>query len=167
MGMGYIVQNVLGRLEGELSRQSIANGAIESFVNGDSVDIEFGRVVCFDSSNEGKVKLPAASTDVVAGLTVRNVVQADSDGDVKHFVDTPGPVLKEGYMFVKCVHGTPAPGGTVYFRYAEEDTPDPDRPIGSIETEAISTKVIALPNAIFNGKMDGDKLVEIRINLAA
>ena len=76
-----------------------------------------------------------------------------------------GAVIRLGFVMCKCVNGTPVDGAPVYFRYALGATGSATRYVGSIEAAAIANEVIELPGASFNGTVDENNLVEVRINL--
>lgn len=74
-----------------------------------------------------------------------------------------GDVLVAGYMTVKVLDGTPAAGGSVYYRSEQES---PEVTIGRLEVAAGSPVAnIAITNCIFMGAFDSDGNGEIRFNV--
>lgn len=156
-----VVNNSLGRVAGEIAK--ITDGQqIEAFFNSEaSASLPFGYVAVKDSAKSGAGKLPSAAGDKVLGIVVREVRQGDVNGDADVDVGKVGSVMRMGYITVFCAAGTPVDGAPVYYRYIADGVKLP----GMIETAAVQDKVIELEGATFNGTVDEDGLVEIRVNL--
>ena len=162
--LDIVVNLALARLEGEISRLNQAM-TIEAFVNFGATALAVGQVIIYDPSNTQGGLLPSGATDKVRGLLIREVRQGGVTGAATVPQYAAASALKIGYAIVKCVNGTPADGGKVYYRYALGQTGSSTRAIGTIETAAITNEVIELVGATFCGTVDSDGLVEVRFNL--
>jgi len=159
-----VVNNILKRLAGEISR--IVEGMfIEPFRNSESsAAIPFGYVIAKDATAPGAGKLPAASTNVIFGVCVREIRQGGITGAADVEAGKMGSLMRKGYITMKCVNGTPTVGGNVFFRYALGETGSATRAIGTIETAAITNEVIQLNGATFESLIDGDGLVDVLLS---
>lgn len=68
-------------------------------------------------------------------------------------------VFQRGNINVKCQKGVPVIDGAVYVRVVKSGAYE----VGGFEAEADGDSVVELPNALWNGQMDGNKVAELRI----
>ena len=158
------INNTLPRSEGEISRVNQAL-QIESMINTGATDMNPGLVVVSDGTTDKGIVYPSTASNARKGILVRDIRQGDTTGAAPVKQNQVGSVIRMGYVMVKCVNGTPVDGAKVYYRYALGDTGSTSRPIGSIEAAAITNEVIEMVGATFNGTIDENGLVEVRINL--
>jgi hypothetical protein len=120
--------------------------------------------VVSDLTNDKGAVLPSsASTDRVIGIVARDIRQGDTTGAFTVAINQPASVVRDGYIIMKCTYGTPVDKAKVFYRYTAGGTGTATRKVGSIETAAVTNEVIELVGASFNGTMDGDSLVEVRV----
>lgn len=150
---------------GSYARQP--DSVIDSHPLTGDANVQFGLAVVRDATNKHAVVLPTSTSTAaqILGVAVREVKSATDylNQDVGQYV--PGeavPVLKRGCVNVKCQNGTPAPGGTVYVRIAENSGVS-GAVIGGFEATADDTKSVALTNAQWKGEADENGIAEIRI----
>jgi hypothetical protein len=95
------------------------------------------------------------------------VKQGDVNGAANVGIGEQGTVKRVGYVWVKVVYGyaSVVDGGKVYYRYALGGTGSATRAIGTIEQAAVTSEVIELVGAKFNGICDSDQLVEVRLGI--
>lgn len=130
--------------------------------------IAFGQAVTLTSAN--KWALVDENTDAadVAGIAVREVVQAntfDPQSNPDYVANMPCDVMVRGNCTVTCQRGTPAAGSAVYVRL-KENTTYPDCVVGGFEAEADSTSgnSILVTNIEWTtGVMDANKNAEVTI----
>ena len=162
-----VINNNLGRSEGAISRVNQGSQVLP-FVNTDVANMTFGKVIVADSANEGGALIPSSSGDNGQMVVAQETRQAiDVSGTVAIQPGQAGSAVKLGFVIVKCVYGSPAPKGQVYYRYALGNTGSATRAVGTIEAAAVSNEVIALPGAFFEGFADASGLVEISLNSPA
>lgn len=157
MNVGY--PGTQSRQADAIIQNRIANGVIA-----------FGAPVkLLDTNKWGAIGAGDAADDV-AGIAVREVVQAntyDPQSNPDYVANMPCDVMVRGNCIVKCQRGTPKAGGTVYVRIAANDT-YPDAVVGGIEALADTTNTIAVSNMEFTtGVMDSNGNVEITIKTRA
>lgn len=129
---------------------------IESFVNKDTVAIPFGAPVALSSNGVVIAKSAASNAPTVIGVAVRIAKTNDTYGtdDAKYNVNELVDVIKRGTVSVKCVSGTPALGGDVYFNTAGEFTAE-------ATTSSVANTKIA--NAVWKTGADSNKIAEVAL----
>ena len=128
--------------------------------------IAFGLAVKLTAANKWKQIGAGDTAAIVAGIAVREVVQAN----VYDPQETPGyaansvvDVLTRGQCTVLCQRGTPTAGGTVYVRTATSDT-YPTAVVGGFEASEETDKTVALTNVQWTtGNMNADKVAEVTV----
>lgn len=139
--------------------------------------IPFGRFVSFDTTS-GKVKLPAAATDIInstsyavsEGIALENPSKECTDENTlgvaganaaAHDIGDAIPVLKRGRCFVYTEQAV-GPTDAVYVRY----TASGNNVVGNFRKDDDTSKAASLgENARFVGTTTGAGLVEIDIRL--
>lgn len=157
-----VVNYSLSKMEGAISRVNQLL-QVEPFYNTDTADLNPGIVTVKDVTVVGGRKLPSASTDVGQAVVVSEIRQGSVTGAAPISTKGVGSAMRVGFITMKCVNGTPADGGQVFYRYALGNTGSATRAVGTIEAAGVANEVIELPGATFNGMMDADKLVEVRM----
>lgn len=135
-----------------------------------AVAIKFGQACVL--TNENKWTLVGAGTVAtdVAGIAVREVVQANTFDPQSNPDYLPGQVcdvMVRGNCTVKCQRGTPVSGQAVYVRIAANAT-YPDAVVGGIEAAADGANTIQVPNIEWTtGLMDANGIAEVTIKTRA
>lgn len=140
---------------------------IDSHVNADTKDIKFGVAVALDTTKAGElvgVKNITANSDVIAGITVRQVKQGDryfEQGEAVYKPKDAVAVMKRGNVSVVVVDSanTVKYNGDVYFRFeANGDS----KPVGFTPAEDTG-KTVKLDNVKFSGVPDANGVVSVAI----
>lgn len=132
--------------------------------------IKFGHAVKLTSSNEWKEVATGDQATDVAGVAVREVVQAntfDPQSNPDYVDGQPCDVMTRGNMIVKCQRGTPSAGSAVYVRITANNT-YPDAVVGGFEASADSTNTVQVTNIEWTtGIVDANGMTEITIKTRA
>lgn len=132
--------------------------------------IKFGHAVKLTSSNEWKEVATGDGATDVAGVAVREVVQAntfDPQSNPDYVDGQPCDVMTRGNMIVKCQRGTPSAGSAVYVRITANST-YPDAVVGGFEASADSTNTVQVTNIEWTtGIVDANGMTEITIKTRA
>lgn len=132
--------------------------------------IAFGLAVKLTAAN--KWKQIAAGDDVadVAGIAVREVVQANvynPQSNPDYLDGTPADVMVRGNCIVKCQKGTPKAGDAVYVRITADDT-HPEYLVGGFETTSDGAKTVKVTNIEWTtGVMDSNLACEVTVKTRA
>lgn len=157
MNVGY--PGTQSRQADAIIQNRVANGVIA-----------FGAPVKLLDTNKWEAIGVGDAADDVAGIAVREVVQAntyDPQSNPDYVANMPCDVMVRGNCTVKCQRGMPKAGGTVYVRIAANST-YPDAVVGGIEALEDTTNTIAVTNMEFTtGVMDSNGNVEITIKTRA
>lgn len=137
----------------------LANGAIK-----------FGHAVKLTATNKWQ-EIGAGDTAAdVAGVAVREVVQAntyDPQSNSDYLGGSVADVMVRGNCVVKCQRGTPASGAAVYVRIAANAT-YADAVVGGFEASADGNNTVQVTNIEWTtGVIDADKNAEITIKTRA
>lgn len=132
--------------------------------------IAFGQAVALTETNKWRLVTTGDAADVVAGVAVREVVQANTynpQSNPDYVADMPCDVITRGNCTVKCQRGTPKAGTAVYVRITANNT-YPDAVVGGFEAEADSANTIQVPNIEWTtGVIDENNVAEITIKTRA
>lgn len=159
MNVGYA--GTQSRTADAIIQSRIADGAIP-----------FGMAVKLTAGNKWKLVATGDTAAVVAGVSVREVVQAntfDPQSNSDYLDKSPCDVMVRGNCTVKCQRGTPAAGSAVYVRITKNDT-YPDAVVGGFEAEAdaVAANTIQVSNIEWTtGIVDSNGMAEITIKTRA
>lgn len=132
--------------------------------------IAFGQAVALTDTNKWRLVKTGDTAAVVAGIAVREVVQAntfDPQSNPDYVANVPCDVMVRGNCTVKCQRGTPASGAAVYVRITANDT-YPNAVVGGFEAEADGENTIQVTNIEWTtGVMDANGNVEVTIKTRA
>lgn len=132
--------------------------------------IAFGQAVVLTDGNKWRLVKTGDAADDVAGIAVREVVQANTfnpQSNPDYLVGTPCDVMVRGNCTVKCQRGTPKAGSAVYVRITA-NTSYPDAVVGGLEAQADTTNTIEVPNIEWTtGVVDANGNAEITIKTRA
>lgn len=132
--------------------------------------IKFGQAVKLTSANKWKVVATGDQAADVAGIAVREVVQAnqfDPQSNPDYVSGYPCDVMTRGNMVVKCQRGTPSAGAAVYVRITANASYE-DCVVGGFEASADSTNTIQVSNIEWTtGVIDSNKMAEVTIKTRA
>lgn len=133
-------------------------------------DIAFGLAVKVTNVNKWKqIGTGDAATDV-AGIAVREVVQANTynpQSNSDYLSGSPADVMVRGNCIVKCQKGTPTTGAAVYVRITADET-HPEYVIGGFEAVADGAKSVQVPNIEWTtGVIDSNLCAEVTIKTRA
>lgn len=133
-------------------------------------DIAFGLAVKLTSANKWKqIAAGDAATDV-AGIAVREVVQANiynPQSNPDYLDGTPADVMVRGNCIVKCQKGTPTAGSAVYVRITADDT-HPEYLVGGFEAAADGAKTVQVTNIEWTtGVIDSNLACEVTVKTRA
>ena len=150
---------------GSYSRQP--DSVIDTHPLAGTAAVDFGLGVVRNTTSAHAVVPPTAGTTAAQflGVAVREVKSATDYLNQNIGSYTPGdavPVMKRGCVNVKCQNGTPAPGGAVYLRVAENEGVD-GAVVGGFEAAADSTNSVQLTNCQWKGGADENGIAEMRI----
>lgn len=128
--------------------------------------IDFGMAVVYDSTKKTVVLPSSTSTAAqfigVASREVKSALNYLEQGIGQYATGDAVPVFQRGAINVKCQNGTPAVGGAVYMRVAENAGVD-GAVVGGFEATADSTNSVALTNCQWAGPADANGIAELRI----
>ena len=132
--------------------------------------IAFGLAVKVTAANKWKqIEAGDAATDV-AGIAVREVVQANvynPQSNPDYLDGTPADVMVRGNCIVKCQKGTPAACSSVYVRITADDT-HPEYLVGGFEAADDGAKTVQIPNIEWTtGVMDSNLACEVTVKTRA
>ena len=132
--------------------------------------IAFGQAVALTDTNKWRLVKTGDTAAVVAGIAVREVVQAntfDPQSNPDYVANVPCDVMVRGNCTVKCQRGTPVSGAAVYVRITANNT-YPNAVVGGFEAEADDTNTIQVTNIEWTtGVMDANGNVEVTIKTRA
>lgn len=132
--------------------------------------IAFGQAVVLTDTNKWRLVKTGDTAAVVAGIAVREVVQAntfDPQSNPDYVANVPCDVMVRGNCTVKCQRGTPASGAAVYVRITANNT-YPNAVVGGFEAEADDANTIQVTNIEWTtGVMDANGNVEVTIKTRA
>lgn len=132
--------------------------------------IAFGQAVALTDTNKWRLVKTGDTAAVVAGIAVREVVQAntfDPQSNPDYVANVPCDVMVRGNCTVKCQRGTPASGVAVYVRITANNT-YPNAVVGGFEAEADDANTIQVTNIEWTtGVMDANGNVEVTIKTRA
>lgn len=132
--------------------------------------IAFGKAVKLTSDNKWKQIAAGDTAADVAGIAVREVVQANvynPQSNPDYLDKTPADVMVRGNCIVKCQKGTPTAGGSVYVRIAA-DPAHPEYEIGGFETAAVDSQTVEVTNICWTtGVIDSNLACEVTIKTRA
>lgn len=132
--------------------------------------IAFGQAVALTDTNKWRLVKTGDTAAVVAGIAVREVVQAntfDPQSNPDYVANVPCDVMVRGNCTVKCQRGTPASGAAVYVRITANNT-YPNAVVGGFEAEADDENTIQVTNIEWTtGVMDANGNVEVTIKTRA
>lgn len=132
--------------------------------------IAFGQAVVLTATNKWKLVATGTTAAQVAGIAVREVVQANTfnpQSNPDYLDGTPCDVMVRGNCTVKCQRGTPASGSAVYVRITKNDT-YPDAVVGGFEATADGANTIQVNNIEWTtGVMDANNMTEVTVKTRA
>lgn len=133
-------------------------------------DIAFGLAVKLTSDNKWKLVGSGDTAAAVAGIAIREVVQAntyDPQSNPDYMDETPADVMVRGNCIVKCQHGTPAAGTAVYVRLAANSS-YPNCVVGGFEATADGSNTIQVSNIEWTtGVIDSNLACEVTVKTRA
>ena len=133
-------------------------------------DIAFGQAVKLTANNKWKVVATGDTAAVVAGVAVREVVQANiynPQSNPDFLNGSLCDVMTRGNCVVKCNRGTPSAGSAVYVRITANET-YPNTIVGGFEAQADGANTIQVTNIEWTtGVTDSDGNAEITIKTRA
>lgn len=128
--------------------------------------ITFGQAVILKSTNRWGNVVAATTAADIAGIAVREVVQAntfDPQSNPDYVANAPCDVMVRGNCIVKCQRGTPTAGATVYVR-VKANSSYPNAVVGGFETSSDSTNTIRVANIEWTtGSVDANGVAEVTI----
>ena len=132
--------------------------------------IAFGLAVKLTAANKWKQIGSGDTAANVAGIAVREVVQANvynPQSNPDYLDGTPADVMVRGNCIVKCQKGTPTAGSEVYVRFTADDT-HPDYLVGGFEAAADGAKTVQVTNIEWTtGVMDSNLACEVTVKTRA
>ena len=132
--------------------------------------IKFGQAVKLTSANKWKLVGSGDQASDVAGIAVREVVQANTfnpQSNPDYLDGQPCDVMVRGNVTVKCQRGTPSAGSAVYVRIIENAS-YPTAVIGGFEASSDSTNTIQVTNIEWTtGIVDANGMTEVTIKTRA
>lgn len=132
--------------------------------------IKFGQAVVLTNQNKWRVAASGDEGTDIAGIAVRNVVQAntfDPQSNPDYVENDPCDVLTRGNITVKCQRGTPVAGAAVYVRVAANAS-YPNAVIGGFEASADSTNTVQVSNIEWTtGVVDANGVTEVTVKTRA
>ena len=133
-------------------------------------NIAFGQAAKLTTANKWKAIGSGDQATDVAGIAIREVVQANQFNPQANsdYVDGQAcDVLVRGNCTVKCQRGTPVPGTAVYVRVAENAS-YPGCVIGGFEASSDSTNTIQVSNIEWTtGVIDSNLITEVTVKTRA
>lgn len=132
--------------------------------------ISFGKAVKLTADNKWKQIVAGDDATAVAGIAVREVVQANTynpQSNPDYQDKTPADVMVRGNCIVKCQKGTPTAGGSVYVRI-KADVSHPEYEIGGFEAALVSSETVEVDNICWTtGAIDSNLACEVTIKTRA
>lgn len=132
--------------------------------------IAFGLAVKLTDANKWKQIGAGDTAAIVAGIAVREVVQANvynPQSNPDYLNGTPADVMVRGNCIVKCQKGTPKAGNEVYVRITADDT-HPEYLVGGFEAVADDAKTVKVTNIEWTtGVMDSNLACEVTVKTRA
>ena len=132
--------------------------------------ISFGLAVKLTDANKWKQIGAGDTAEMVAGIAVREVVQANTfnpQSNPDYLDATPADVMVRGNCIVKCQKGTPKAGNAVYVRITADDT-HPEYLVGGFEAAADAAKTVQVPNIEWTtGVIDSNLACEVTVKTRA
>lgn len=133
-------------------------------------EIAFGAPVKLTSENKWKAFGSGDSEATVAGIAIREVVQANTFNPQSNSDYLDGQacdVLVRGNCVVKCQRGTPVAGAAVYVRVTANAS-YPDAVVGGFEASADSSNTVQVSNIEWTtGEIDDNLIAEVTIKTRA
>lgn len=133
-------------------------------------EIAFGLAVKLTSDNKWMQIVSGDTANDVAGVAVREVVQANTynpQSNPDYLDGTPADVMVRGNCIVKCQKGTPAAGSAVYVRVVA-DASHPEYLIGGFEAVADGDNNVQVPNIEWTtGVIDSNLACEVTVKTRA
>lgn len=134
-------------------------------------EIEFGQAVILNSDNTWSPVGTGTTAAQVAGIAVREVVQANTfnpQSNPDYLANDPCDVMVRGNCVVRCNRGTPTAGSAVYVRITDNSTTYPGTFVGGFEAEADASNTIQVPNIEWTtGVMDENNIAEVTVKTRA
>lgn len=135
-----------------------------------NTNLDFGMAVMLTNDNKWTAVTDSTQAAQVAGVTVREVVQAntyDPQSNNGYLTGRMCDVMVRGNMVVKCQRGTPKAGDAVYVRIKTNATYG-DAVVGGFEASDDSGNVVQVTNIEWTtGEMDSNNVAEITIKSRA
>lgn len=135
-----------------------------------AVAIKFGQAVKLTNENKWTLVGTGDAASAVAGIAVREVVQAnqfDPQSNPDYLPNQLCDVLVRGNCTVHCQRGTPVAGQPVYVRITANAT-YPDAVVGGFEASADGANTIQVPNIEWTtGVMDANNIAEVTVKTRA
>lgn len=132
--------------------------------------IAFGQAVVLTDKNKWRLVKINDTGAVVAGIAVREVVQAntfDPQSNPDYVANAPCDVMVRGNCTVKCQRGTPTSGTAVYVRIAANDE-HRNAVVGGFEALEDGVNTIQVTNIEWTtGVVDANGNVEVTIKTRA
>lgn len=132
--------------------------------------IAFGLAVKLTDANKWKQIGAGDTAAMVAGIAVREVVQANvynPQSNPDYLDGTPADVMVRGNCIVKCQKGTPKAGDAVYVRIAADEA-HPEYLVGGFETAADGAKTVQVTNIEWTtGVIDSNLACEVTVKTRA
>lgn len=133
-------------------------------------DFAFGIAAVLNEDNQWEAVTDSTTAADIAGVTVREVVQAntyDPQSNSDYLTGRMCDVMVRGNMVVKCQRGKPAPGQAVYVR-VKANSIYADAVVGGFEATADSANTVPVANIEWTtGEMDANNVTEITIKSRA
>lgn len=133
-------------------------------------DIAFGLAVKVTNANKWKQIGAGDAATAVAGIAVREVVQANTynpQSNPDYLSGSPADVMVRGNCIVKCQKGTPATGTAVYVRITADEA-HPEYVVGGFEAVEDGEKSVQVPNIEWTtGVIDSNLCAEVTIKTRA
>lgn len=132
--------------------------------------IAFGLAVKLTDANKWKKIGTGDTAAMVAGIAVREVVQANvynPQSNPDYLDGTPADVMVRGNCIVKCQKGTPKAGDAVYVRITADDA-HPEYLVGGFEAAADGAKTVQVTNIEWTtGVIDSNLACEVTVKTRA
>ena len=132
--------------------------------------ISFGLAVKLTAANKWKQIGSGDTAANVAGIAVREVVQANvynPQSNPDYLDGTPADVMVRGNCIVKCQKGTPTAGSAVYVRITA-DGAHPEYLVGGFEAAADGANTVQVTNIEWTtGVMDSNLACEVTVKTRA
>lgn len=129
-------------------------------------DIAFGLAVKLTSDNKWSQIVSGDEAKDVAGIAIREVVQANTynpQSNPDYQDGTPADVMVRGNCIVKCQKGTPTAGSAVYVRVVA-DSSHPEYLIGGFEAVADGSNNVEVTNIEWTtGVIDANLACEVTV----